>query len=288
MSVRTEICWGARSTGCGEGRAQGRSLGTGRRGSLTVEAALLLPLVLLMLLSFGFFVRVQLAWENLTHCAVDESGYAASMAWDGIHGLTAKERIKNRLKNEQGIPSSWSVEYFFPDHRDGTTDHVTTYLLTGSVPLDLPAGFSRSFTLKFPVKYRNFVGRQMEGDPLGDAGLETDAPEDPVVIFPAMGERYHRESCRYVSASVQRILLTSSVRSTRKPCEVCHSEDLPLGSTVFCFEGKTSAWHRSTCRTITRHVAVIDRSEAVKKGYTPCKVCGGSASGGAPPAPAAP
>lgn len=246
------------------------------RGFYTVEAAVFLPLILLLLFSFGYYTRTEGAWENLIHCAVDESSLSASRGWDGISMLSAEGKLRSRLESEADLPPNWQIRRFRPDYRDALTDHVTSYELTAGIQLKLPAGFSREFLLRCPVKYRNFVGRDMKGNPLGTEGLENDIPENPVIIFPASGERYHRESCRHVTAAIHPATLSSALRRSKPSCEICHSEELPYGSIVFCFDGAATAYHRSTCRTIDRHTAVIDRSEAEEKGYTPCKTCGGT------------
>ena len=44
-----------------------------------MEAAIFLPLVLLAVLSLGYFMRVEGTWENCIHGAVDESALIASV-----------------------------------------------------------------------------------------------------------------------------------------------------------------------------------------------------------------
>ena len=100
-------------------------------------------------------------------------------------------------------------------------------------------------------------------------------PEDPVWIFPQSGEKYHSKNCTYVKATVHSRILNASVRTRYAACSTCRSGDLPAGSIVWCFDGDDTAYHRGTCRTIDRHTAVIDRTEAIDKGYTPCSKCGG-------------
>lgn len=245
------------------------------KGYYTLEAALFLPLILLTVLSLGYFTRVEGVWENCVHCAADESCRAQAMAWDGISGRTAAVRIIRRVRAEQDAPDSFTLRQYRYDSSRGDLDHLTSYEIAARVQMTLPAGFSRDFSFSCPVLYRNFVGRTMSGNPLGTAGLENSVPQNPAHIFPAYGEKYHRGDCTYVKATVRAVNLNGSVTRTHPACRLCHSGDIPAGSVVFCFDSPDTAYHRGSCSSIQRHVTVIDRSEAEEKGYTPCDRCGG-------------
>ncbi|MBQ9016066.1 MAG: hypothetical protein IJ109_08085 [Firmicutes bacterium] len=246
------------------------------RGYYTIEAAMLLPLVLLMILALGYYTKAQGTWENAFHCAADESCVASAMSWDGVSGYTAGMRIRRRLAKAGDGLSGFELRNALYDYSDGTADHLTSFELEASSDLRLPAGFSRTFRFSSRIKYRGFVGQVYRGEPLGTEGLENGLPEDPVWIFPQSGKRYHTSSCTYVKAAVHSEVLTSRIRYGYGTCSTCHSETIPSGSIVYCFEGEDTAYHRSSCRTIQRHTAVIDRTEAIEKGYTPCSKCGGN------------
>ena len=246
-----------------------------RQGYYTLEAVIFLPLIVLLVLSFGYFTKVEGVWENCIHCAVDESARSQAMAWDGISGYATKSRVTDRIAGEDRGPSSFSVRRFLVDYSDGGIDHLSSFFLDAGVHMSLPAGFSRDFAFSCPIVYRGFVGRNITGDPLGVSGLESGDPGDPVHIFPAFGKKTHSDDCTYVKAVVHSESLTSSLRKTRSSCAICKSGDLPTGSIVFCFSGSDTAYHRGNCRTIDRHVIVMDRGEAQKKGYGPCSKCGG-------------
>ena len=236
---------------------------------------MLLPLVLLMILALGYFTKAEGSWENAFHCAADESARAAAMAYDGVSDKTAGARIRRRISSDVSGLSSYDLRNVRYGASDRTGDHLTSYVLETASDLKLPAGFGNVFRFSARVKYRNFVGRNYGGDPLGTAGLENNMPEDPVWIFPLSGEKYHTKNCTYVKATVHSMVLNASVRARYAACSTCRSGDLPAGSIVWCFEGEDTAYHRGTCSTINRHTAVIDRTEAIDKGYTPCSKCGG-------------
>lgn len=245
------------------------------KGYYIVEATMLLPLVLLMVLALGYITKAEGSWENAFHCAMDESGQAAAMAYDGVSDKTAGLRIRRRISSDVTGLSSFDLRSVRYDRSDRTSDHLTSYELAVTSDLRLPAGFDREILFSSQVKYRNFVGRNYGGDPLGTEGLENNMPEDPVWIFPLSGEKYHTKNCTYVKATVHSEVLTSALHRKYTSCSACHSENAPLGSIVWCFRGDDTAYHRGTCRTIQRHTTVIDRTEAEDKGYTPCSKCGG-------------
>lgn len=248
------------------------------RGYYTLEAAMLLPLVLLMILALGWFTKAEGTWEKAFHCAADESARCAAMAFDGVSDKTAGLRIRRRIGNDVTGLAGYDLRNMRYGHSDQRADHLTSYTLDIRSDLRLPAGFGRLFRFSSQIKYRNFVGRYYGGDPLGTEGLENNLPQDPVWIFPRSGEKYHTKTCTYVKATVHSEILTSALRNSYAACSTCHSEQLPTGSIVYCFENSDTAYHRGTCLTIRRHTAVIDRTEAIKKGYTPCSKCGGAAS----------
>lgn len=246
------------------------------RGYYIVEAAMLLPLVLLMILALGYVTKAEGAWEKTFHCAVDESSVAAARAYDGLSGRAAGMLIRDRISRDVTGISDFSVTRFLYGRKDLTGDHLTSYTLEASSDLALPEGFGNLFRFKTRIKYRNFVGRNYGGEALGDKGLEKELPQNPVWIFPQSGKKYHQKNCTYVKASIRKATLTRSLKRKYDACGICRSDKLPEGSTVWCFKGDGTAYHLKDCRTIDRRTIVIDRSEAKDRGYTPCSKCGGS------------
>lgn len=207
-----------------------------RGGFYTVEAAIFLPLVILSILTLGFFLKIDSAWETSMHEAFDECTTAAAYGVSGIHSKNLHE----------------------------------------SLSLNLPAGFSHTADIRGRILYRDFIGKKYAPHGMGTEGLETAADLTEVWIFPQSGTKYHRESCTYVRATVHSCVLSAAIKKRYSPCGLCHSGDIPPGSIVFCFYGDDTSYHYGSCRSIRRHTTVIDKSEAEAKGYTPCSKCGGS------------
>lgn len=245
------------------------------KGFYTLEAAIFLPLVILAVLSLGYFMKVEGTWENCIHGAVDESALAASGSYDSINASSAGAAVSRRINDDNPNLLNMKINSLKIMYSDSLCDSLTSFKIYAVMGLDLPLGFSREFTLDYGIKYRAFVGVKHSGSPIGTAGLETYEAQNPVWIFPHSGEKYHSENCTYVKASATPVVLTASVRKKYDSCGLCSSEDIQTGAIVYCFSGEDTSYHRGTCSTIVRHTAVIDRSEAEKKGYRPCTKCGG-------------
>ena len=239
-----------------------------------MEAAIFLPLVLLTVLSLGYFMKVEGTWENCVHGALDESRRIASRAYDKSSLAGTADQVERRILMDNPQLERGTVTRVLMDYSDGTADHLVSYQLNADMHLAMPAGFERDFSLRTKIKFRGFVGKKTAGAGLGN-GLEREESEHAVWIFPQSGEKYHGENCTYVKASVSRRILSSSLRRRYDACALCGSQELSAGSVVFCFSGENTAYHKGTCRSIKRRTIVIDQSEAEARGYRPCSKCGG-------------
>lgn len=245
------------------------------KGFYTLEAAIFLPLVILAVLSLGYFMRIDGMWEGCIHGAADESAAVAAKAYGGSSTMTTGTRVKSRIMEDLPNLDHVEIKELRVKYSDLYANNVTSYMIEAKEKLSLPLGFQREFEFQSGIKFRGFIGIKNIISPMGSQGLETHEEQEPVCIFPHSGEKYHNESCTYVKATVKSAVLTGSLKSRYDTCAICDSEDIPFGSIVFCFQGEDTAYHRGTCGTIKRRTVVIDRSEAVKRGYAPCSKCGG-------------
>ncbi|MPN26874.1 hypothetical protein SDC9_174300 [bioreactor metagenome] len=97
-----------------------------------------------------------------------------------------------------------------------------------------------------------------------------------VWIFPVAGEKYHKKECPYIKVAATQTILTKSVKKKYKPSSLCNSRNLKKGSLVFCFYNSGQSYHSPNCPTVDRYVIEIEKSDAIKQGYSPCLKCGGS------------
>lgn len=246
------------------------------KGFYTLEASLFLPLVILAVLTLGYFMRVEGAWEKCVHGAVDESMLAASKSYDSVNALSAAATISKRINDDVPELTSMQLRDLRVMYNDGYADNVTSYRICASIDLQMPLGFSRIFELDQRIKYRGFVGAKNSGNGMGPDLLETSEVQNPVWIFPHSGEKYHGKTCTFVKATAEPTVLTKETKKAYKACNTCDSADIQIGSIVFCFAGEDTAYHKGSCATIVKHTAVIDKTEAIKKGLGACSKCGGN------------
>ena len=82
---------------------------TSRKGFYTLEAAVILPFVILAVLSVGYFIRLDSVWENVMHSAIDESSYSASRAYGSASELDSILRIRKRVIKENEYLDSLKI-----------------------------------------------------------------------------------------------------------------------------------------------------------------------------------
>lgn len=246
------------------------------KGFYTVEAAIFLPLVILSVISLGYFMKVEGTWENCIHGAVDESALIASRSYDEINAALIGPSVSARINDDNTELDTMSLKNIRIMYKDMYSDDLTSFDIFAGIKLDLPLGFSREFILDQGIKFRGFTGVSNKGNPIGKEGLESYEVQEPVWVFLNSGEKYHGENCTYVKASAKLAVLTSAIQRRHDSCGLCNSQSMTIGSLVFCFEGENTAYHRSTCGSIVRNASVIDKQEAENKGYGQCTKCGGS------------
>lgn len=245
------------------------------KGFYTLEAAIMLPLVILAILSLGYFIKVDAAWENCFHIVIDECSKSAASSYPAGVAVINKENIEKRILSETSEIDSAEIANVVTGFNDMNSNKLTACKIKANMKLNLPAGFSREFNFESKVKFRGFVGKQTINTPMGSEGLEKEVVQNPVSIFPLSGEKYHSPNCTYVKATVTQEVLTNQLKKNYSSCSLCNSKEISTGNIVFCFKGENTAYHRGTCSTIDRHTAIIDKADAIKRGYIPCTKCGG-------------
>lgn len=245
------------------------------KGFYTLEAAVFLPFVILAVISLGYFIKIEGLWENCIHGAIDESSVIALKAYNNVEAAATAKRVSKRIIKDNPQLDKLKIKDIKIMYSDLHNDSLISYRIEAAEKFALPLAFNREFTLSSKIKFRGFVGKKVRGEPLGSEGLERETIEYPVWIFPQSGEKYHTEICTYVKATVKPMILTKKLKNKYDSCSICKSKNVPIGSMVFCFNSKHTSYHIGTCRTIKRHSTVIDKTEAIKRGYKPCSKCNG-------------
>jgi len=122
---------------------------------------------------------------------------------------------------------------------------------------------------------------------------------DCTVYMTRTGARYHRAGCSSLRKSAIATTRSKAVAKGLTPCGRCGGSDcegsgsegttpptasgirspLPSSEPADCTVYVTRSgarYHRAGCSSLRRGAACMSRSEAIRRGKTPCKRCGGS------------
>jgi len=109
--------------------------------------------------------------------------------------------------------------------------------------------------------YRPFIGESRTED------------NEMVYIFPKSGLRFHVDGCSTLKEGQVSLVLTDNLRGKYSACKLCEPDKLPNGSPVYMYSEYSDTYHRQSCSTITKSYECVSKSEAIKKGYSPCQIC---------------
>lgn len=261
-----------------------------KKGSLFIEAAIVLPLFLLALLSISILIRV-VATEEITMNSFGLEGQTFAkeiylMELDsipenyglaeGIHGAIIEQRVKERISSGDTVKlgnihiSKDLISLLQEDDKS-----IVKFNLEYDMDVPLPLAFKRRLEIKQSLLFRGFVGAINEGEGMGFDAMEKPDSLSSVYVFPRAGEKFHVFDCRIIEVYPIEKLLSASLKKDYDPCKLCEAKSLPWGAKVYCFGKSGKVYHKGSCATVDRYVIEMDRDEALEKGYTPCAFCGG-------------
>lgn len=265
-----------------------------KRGSVTVEAGILLPLVIIGILTLAFLIKVIYFQEMIFHTLVNEARKTSTEAYlyelkilsKGLAGellsigpqnyLIFESRIHNSLLNDsEKNPQNLKINQFRYLYCEKGIEDLIKIQLSYSIKLSLPIGYVRSVNIVQGVLMRAWTGIEEYRQPMPFAFMEKVEKSRTVFVFPRKGERYHKRECSFISSQPSMEMLSDAIRNSFEPCAVCDASEKPKGSIIFCFKEYGKAYHSSDCPIVDKYIIEIEVSEAEKKGYQACSKCGG-------------
>lgn len=246
-----------------------------RKGFLTVEAAIFLPIFIIGVLTFAYLMKFVAIQERVFHSMTDEARILCAEA--GLNPLAPlfELKLKDRIYDENGKHVSElelaQFGYRYPAH--GMTDMISMDL-NYHVDINLPIPFYDTLPVSESLLCRGFVGYEEQMDSLPFCEMEQEKDSNLVWIFPRAGGRYHAESCIHITSEPRQMTMSAQIRGKYETCSICSSKNLPDGSLVYCFRTGES-YHTGNCPIVDKYVISIEKEEAVQKGYTACSKCGG-------------
>jgi hypothetical protein len=247
-----------------------------------VEAAIVLPVFLLAMLTLGILIRMVSISENTAHALTDELGVVAAEGNVPVHAVTFRGDLESRVEDENGsdIHSVRAFPFAYRTlHHSMKSGKVYTNLIGASATSGINLGFPNMFGVSPQVTAtavcRAFVGVTARGDKMPFSELEDGGDSNIVWVFPRAGERYHTEDCSVIKNEPKEMLLSSRIRGAYEPCELCKPGQATDGSLVYVFPRAGDTYHLGSCFIVKRFVISMDRKDAQEKGYTACAKCGG-------------
>ena len=257
------------------------------RGSLTVEAACILPVFLgciLAVFSVMHGVRSELCvytgiWEAAEETALnailvqEEREGAGQVLGAGALGLYGRTQVSERLNGDQ------AGEAVIKGGRGGISFLGSSVLDQEMIRIQASYGLGLSACspvfIDIPVSIQASV-RAWTGRTSSAEGEGTQSQETKVYVT-ATGSVYHLdEQCTHIRLSVRRVAL-SEVQSLRNqgggkyhPCESCKEA---FGDMVYITDTGNRYHSTASCRGLKRGVMEIPLSEL--EGWQACKRCGG-------------
>lgn len=255
-------------------RAAARPL-RNRSGGYTVEAAIVLPLFILAVMTIAFLIRIAGIEGTVMQITADEAGRLALDSYAVRSGVLFPPVLEHRILDTCEDVGSAEVRNFRYLTEKGGKGGIISCRVRTRVVLPLPFPLLRGTEITTGVMARAWIGKDSIADPMPFSEMETDGSSVTVWVFPQRGERYHKESCLFVSNEPRQTILSKDVRHHYTPCSICDPGGLPDGALVYCFPAYGEVYHRGGCSQVDKYVIPMDLAAAESRGYTPCSKCGG-------------
>ncbi len=245
-----------------------------KRGIVTIEAAIFLPIFLVGLLTFAYLLKFLIIQEQVFHDLSDEAKLVAANAINQPHyPLGFETHLMNRIQDDCGEKiQNLELSQFKYLYQDDTTNLIFMNL-EYDVRVNLPIQFVDDLHLEEKLLMRGFVGHRVDENPMSFEELEKEVEFEIVWVFPNSGTKYHQQNCIYITSQPREVVLSQDIRHRYHPCEICKSKEIENGSLVYCFPNYGESYHTSECSVIKKYVIPMEKSEAIEKGYLPCTKC---------------
>ncbi|MDF2655115.1 MAG: hypothetical protein K0R19_1589 [Bacillota bacterium] len=247
-----------------------------KRGFLTVEAAIFLPIFIIGVLTIAYLIKFMAIQERVFHALTDEArALSAEAVLTPLGALNFEAALKSRLYSENDIMiSNVDLDQFHYLYADGTYGMISMDL-NYDVDVRLPLQFYSPMPVSESLMFRAFIGKTMDQENVSLAELEKEKESHLVWIFPTAGKKHHDKDCIYIANEPMETSMTAAIKRSYDACKLCESKNMVNGSTAYVFTKSGKVYHRGSCPIVDKYVTSIEKEEAQRKGYSPCSKCGG-------------
>ncbi|WP_312650349.1 TadE/TadG family type IV pilus assembly protein [Aminipila sp.] len=248
-----------------------------KRGSIGVEAAIVLPLVILGILTISYLIKINSTNETVMSIAADEGRKLSIESYTSVGRIAAFKfttKLDERVEQNSNC-TDVNTSNFRYLYSNLNIDKLISFDIDYKLDCKFPISFYEPILGKETITTRAFLGSNKYRKTKGFSTMEEMEESEQVWIFPRAGEKYHKKDCPYIKVAATQAILSKNIKKKYKPCSICNSNNIRTGSIVYCFFNNGKSYHRPNCSTVDRYVIEIEKSEAIKRGYMPCLKCGG-------------
>lgn len=276
------------------------------KGSLTVEAAFVVPLsffAVMLFMNLFLFLQVQLRVQqeiNAIGTELMEAGTLFSAGGEDTDGKAFPESgavALSELLRELGTAGFLSAqmkarlcdESWISYVRNGVSgfDFLGSSVYEQGSDIRILVTYSfvpdnRLFSVGgIPVK-QQLVARGFSGSKRvkQEGGGDSEDEQENTVYITANGTVYHKDaSCTYLKLSIRQVSKNqvdeerNSSGAKYYPCEYCDNRQ--AGEILYITTYGTRYHTTLSCSELLRSVTSVSEKEAIEKGYRPCSKCGG-------------
>lgn len=245
-----------------------------KRGNYIVEAAITLPVFVIVLIVLNSIILMYVCIEDSNFITAKELRKAAAEAVLTDISPAVPYDIAKEIKGNNSVAEDLIITDYMYRQSTPQNDELIGISFRMQMKAPNPMGLASEAEYNGSCITRAYVGKTRQLCPMTDAAMSGEDSE-PVFIFPNRGERYHNKGCNTLTAHSTAAILGSAVRSSYRACPKCGSRKLPDGALVYVFPDEGEAFHAGECETLERNYIEVEKRTAVDRGYTPCLKCGG-------------
>ena len=193
-----------------------KSISKNKKGSYIVEAAMVLPVFILV------FTALALVIDFIGKCET-----AVFEECKIIHNIDMK--APELLPRAKG--NGYRLLNFRYLYSDGMTDDLISMCVGTELKVTYPFDISGKIDFRMKVLSRGFTGAEQHSGTLQESDFMDGSASVRVVIFPKYGDRYHRPGCRYVKQEYEgeevklEMERNDAVLKGYTPCLICGGGD---------------------------------------------------------------
>ncbi|MEG2774116.1 MAG: TadE/TadG family type IV pilus assembly protein [Acetivibrio sp.] len=249
-----------------------------KKGSITVEASLVLPIFLFFLLGFFYFFNM-LSLQDLVQKALTDTANELSLrayfeekeSSEAETYLLFAKNIGRNYFGESCISKgmiSLRGSYYEKEEIILSADYI--------IKIPVPFWNKKRLLVNQKVRTRKFLGRDRREE---NGGFEEENSDEIYVYIAENGRVYHTtDTCSHLKRSIEKIDI-STVEKRRnhhgekyKPCEICAKGKWEEKETICYITREGDRYHKlSSCPGLKRTIKKVPLEQVI--GWNACKRC---------------